>query len=94
MYSAMRLLAGAHAVEPIRHVSKRQIVNAHGRKFRFAREKNIFRGPLFIDVGIILVRPYFLNHLIPRAALSSYVDKRRLLPHIARESLTIVAKTC
>ena len=64
MYSAMRLLAGAHAVEPIRHVSKRQIVNAHRRKFRFAREKNIFRGPLFIDVSIILVRPaLFLESL-------------------------------
>ena len=58
MDCAMRLLTRAHAVEPIRHVSKRQIVDAHGRKAGFTGQKNIFGPPLFIDIRSVRDCPF------------------------------------
>jgi hypothetical protein len=57
----MRLLAGAHALEPVGHMSEGQVVYAHRRKLGFAWQKNVLRGPFFVDVGVVFVRAFLLN---------------------------------
>ena len=40
------------------HVSQRQVIDAHGRQLDIGREKDVFRGSVLVDVGIVLVVPF------------------------------------
>src|SRR5256885_14549008 len=50
----------------------------------------LFRS--LIDIRIVLVRSFFFDQLIARAALAAYVRERRLLAHVAGESGRVVAE--
>src|SRR5438128_11997151 len=92
VYRAMRLLAGAHALGPIRHMSQRNVTNAHGWKLGFAEQKNVFRDSLFVDVWVVLVISLLFDHAIPRAAVASKVDERCTFAHITCKGGRIVTK--
>src|ERR1700730_11601006 len=91
--SAMRLLAGAHALEPVGRMLQCQITHAHWRKLRFTGQENVFRRPFFVDVGIVFVITLLLHQAVARTALAAVVDERGLLAHVAREGRSVVAKT-
>jgi hypothetical protein len=42
LHRAIRLLPRAHALEPIGHVSQRQVIDAHGRQFSFSGKRTYF----------------------------------------------------
>src|SRR6185503_20957242 len=73
-HCAMRLLARTHAFEPVCHVAKCQVVNAHWRERGFARQQHVFRSPLLVDIWIVFVRALLFDQLIPRAALAAKVE--------------------
>src|SRR5579863_617082 len=92
VYRGMRLLARTHAFEPVGHVLQRQIVNAHGRKAAFSRQRNELRLSLLVHVGVVLVRSLLFNLLIARAALSTNIDEGGVLAHVARKARRVVAE--
>src|SRR5215469_10151527 len=94
VHRTMRLLARSHALEPVRHVPKRQVIDAHRRKLVFGLpgKQNILRSPGSVDIRVVFVRALFLDQLIPRAALASDVDERSLLTHVAGETGSVIAE--
>lgn len=93
LHRAMRLLARAQAFEPVRHVLCCEVINSHRRNSCLARQKNILRRALFIDVGIVLVIALFFDQLVAWAALAPDVDEHSLFPHIAREAGRVISET-
>ena len=76
LHCAIGLLPRAHAFEPIGHVSQRQVIDAHGRKLGFPREKNVFRGSRLVDVGVVLMIPFLFDQLVSWTAFASNVHQR------------------
>src|SRR5215472_1277891 len=71
VYRCVRLLARAHAIEPVTHVFETEIVNAHGGDAFFPRQRDESRFSLSVDVSIIFVRAFFLNQLKPGRTFAS-----------------------
>ena len=92
VHRGMRLLARPHALEPIRHMFERAIIDAHGRQFSLTGKQNVFRLSLGVDVVVVLVRTLLFYKLIARAALISDVKQCGVLAHVAVESRSVVSK--
>src|SRR5437764_10669635 len=92
IHGGMRLLAGAHALEPVGRMLERQVTLAHWRKLGFTGQKNVFGWPKLVDIRIVFVVPLLLDHGVTRASLSAIVEECRLFPHETRERRRIVAK--
>lgn len=89
----MGFFAAAQAIEPIGHVRKILVTDAHGGNLSVTGQEYVLTDALFIDTVVLLVISFFFDQSPTRTTFAAPVKERGFLAHDARVAGGIVSET-
>ncbi len=89
----MGFFPAAQAIEPIGHVRKILVTDAHGGKLGVTGQEYVLTHALFIDTVVLFVISFFFDQSPTRTTFATRVKERGFFAHDARVAGGIVSET-